>query len=89
MALPSSAVLRIRGLPSNRDIDELSCLLEHSLQIRTGASGLGITSSAEDPYQAKKQVATLMFLKEIPPLFTTSTMKQWSIKVSEVDYTVV
>ena len=86
MAVSCSTVLRVRGLPSDRNIDEVTSLLEHSLQIRPEAFGLKITSLADDPYQVKKQVATLMFLKNLPPLFTTSTTNQWSIKVPEADY---
>lgn len=86
MAVSSSTVLRVRGLSSNQNIDEVTSLLERSLQLGSESSGLKITSLAEDPYQVKKQVATLMFVKEIPPLFTTSTIKQWSINVSEADY---
>ena len=86
MAVSSSTVLRVRGLPPNRNIDEVTSLLEHSLDIGAEASGLKITSLAEDPYHAKKQVATLMFLKEPPPPFFTSNTNQWSIKVAEVNH---
>ena len=86
MAVSSSVVLRVRGLPSNRNIDEIASLLERSLQIGTEACGLRITSLAEDPYQTEQQVATLMFLKEPPPLFTTSTTQQWSLRIPESDY---
>lgn len=86
MAVSSSTVLRVRGLPPNRNIDQVTSLLEHSLDIGAEASGLKITSLAEDPYHAKKQVATLMFLKEPPPLFFTSNTNQWSINVAEVNH---
>lgn len=85
MAVSSSTVLRVRGLPSNRNIDEVTSLLESSLQVGAEASGLKITSLAEDPYQAKRQVATLVFLKSIPPLFDASTANEWSITNSESD----
>ena len=86
MAVSSSVVLRVRGLPSNRNIDEVTSLLERSLQIGPEACGLKITSLAEDPYQVEQQVATLMFLKETPPLFTTSTTQQWSLRIPKSDY---
>ena len=82
MAVSCSTVLRVRGLPSNRNINEVTALLECSLQIGREASGLKITSLAEDAYQLSKQVATIMFLKQIPPLFTKSTAKRWSINDS-------
>ena len=82
MAVSFSTVVRVRGLPSNRNINEVTNLLERSLHVGREASGLKITSLAEDPYQLSKQVATITFLKEIPPLFTTSSAKQWSINVS-------
>lgn len=82
MAVSSSTVLRVRGLPSNTSSGEVTTLIERSLEIGPEASGLKITSLAEDPYQAKKQVATLVFLARVPPLFNTSTVKQWSINVS-------
>ena len=83
MAVSPSTVLRVRGLPRGRNINEVTSLIERSLQIRPEASGLKITSLAEDPYQLKGQVATLMFLAKIPPLFTTSTIREWSVNVSE------
>ena len=86
MAVSSSTVLRVRGLPPNRTIDEVSSILECSLQITFGASGLKITSIAEDPYQPGKQVTTLMFLKKIPPLFIESTAQEWSINISEANH---
>lgn len=82
MAVSSSTVLRVRGLPSNLNTIEVTTLIERSLEIGREASGLTITSLAEDPYQAKKQVATLVFLAKLPPLFTPSTAKEWSIDVS-------
>lgn len=85
MAVSCSTVVRVRGLPSNRNINEVTTLLERSLHVGREASGLKITSLAEDPYQLGKQVATIMFLKEIPPLFTTSTPNRWSINVSCVE----
>ncbi len=85
MAVSPSTVLRVRGLPSNINISKVTGLLERSLQIAPEACGLKITSLAEDPYQVNKQVATLMFLKEIPPLFTTSTTPQWSIKIPKAE----
>ena len=81
MAVSCSTVVRVRGLPSDRNINEVTTLLECSLGVRREASGLKITSLAEDPYQLSKQVATIMFLKKIPPLFTTSTANKWSINV--------
>lgn len=81
MAVSCSTVVRVRGLPSDRNINEVTSLLERSLHIWRDASGLKITSLAEDPYQPSKQVATIMFLKEIPPLFTTSTANKWSINL--------
>lgn len=83
MAVSSSTVLRVRGLPPKRNVDEVTSLLESSLQMGPEASGLKITSLAEDPYQVEKQVATLMFLRKIPPLFTSSTTNQWSLTISE------
>ena len=85
MAVSPSTVLRVRGLPSNINISKVTGLLECSLRIAPEACGLKITSLAEDPYQVNKQVATLMFLKEIPPLFTTSTTQQWSIKIPKAE----
>lgn len=85
MALSSSTVFRVRGLPSNRNVDEITSLLESSLKIGSEISGLKITSLAEDPYQVKKQVATLVFLKDPPPPFKASTADQWSINSSESD----
>lgn len=82
MAVSSSTVLRVRGLPSNSNPIQITTLIERSLEIGPQASGLKITSLAEDPYQVKKQVATLIFLAEIPPLFASSTAKEWSINVS-------
>ena len=81
MAVSCSTVVRVRGLPSQRNINEITTLLERSLHVGPEASGLKITSLAEDPYQLTKQVATIMFLKEVPPLFTTSTTNEWSINV--------
>ena len=85
MAVSCSTVVRVRGLPSNRNINEVTTLLERSLHVGREASGLKIKSLAEDPYQLGKQVATMMFLKEIPSLFTTSTTNKWSINVSCVE----
>lgn len=85
MAVSSSTVLRVRGLPSNWDIDEVTSLLDSSLQIGSEASGLKITSLAEDPYDVKKQIATLVFLKDSPPPFKASTADQWSINISGSD----
>ena len=75
MAVSCSTVVRVRGLPSNWNINEVTTLLERSVDVGCEASGLKITSLAEDPYQLSKQAATIIFLKEIPPLFTTSTAK--------------
>lgn len=86
MAVSSSTVLRVRGLPHGRNMDEVMGLLERSLQNRSEASGLKITSLAEDPYQSRKQMATIMFLKEPPLLFTASATNHWSIKISEPDH---
>ena len=86
MAVSSSTVLRVRGLPSNRSIVEVTTLLERSLQIEPASSGLKITSLAEDPYQAGKQVATLMFPAKVPSLFNTSTTKEWSRYIPEASY---
>lgn len=86
MAVSSSTVLRVRGLPSNTSSGEVTTLIERSLEIGPEAFGLKITSLAEDPYQAKKQVATLMFLARVPPLFNTSTVKEWSINVSVANW---
>ena len=87
MAVSSSTVLRVRGLPSNQNIDEITTLLERSLQIRSEAFGLKITSLAEDPYQVKKQVATLVFSRQSPSLFNEATTKEWSITVPKAtDY---
>lgn len=86
MAMSSSTVLRVRGLPCNRNIDEVTSLLERSLKIGSEASGLKITSLAKDPNRVKYQVATLMFLKEIPQIFTASTAQEWSVNVSEAEY---
>ena len=85
MAVSCSTVVRVRGLPSNRNINEVTTLLERSLHVGREASGLKITSLAEDPYQLSKQVATIMFLREIPTLFTTSTTNKWSMNVSCID----
>ena len=82
MTVSCSTVVRVRGLPSNRNINEVTTLLERSLDVGREASGLKITSLAEDPYQLSKQVATITFLREIPPLFTTSTAKKWSVNAS-------
>ena len=86
MAVSSSTVLRVRGLPSTRNKEEVTSLLERSLQIGPEASGLKVTSLARDPYRAQKQVATIMFLRGIPPLFMTSSITEWSINVSEATY---
>ena len=86
MAVSSSKVFRVRGLPSDRNVDEITSLLGRSLQIQPDSFGLKITSLAEDPYQVKYQVATLVFLEERPPPFTTSNTQQWSIKLSEADH---
>ena len=85
MAVSSSTVLRVCGLPNNSNLDDVMGLLESSLQTRSNISGLKITSLAEDPYQVRKQMATIMFLKEPPPLFTASTTNHWSIKCSGPD----
>lgn len=86
MAVSSSTVLRVRGLPLNRNVDEVTSLLEESLQIEPEVSGLKVTSLAEDPYPHKRQVATLRFLKSVPSLFSASTTDQWSINSSEGDW---
>ena len=86
MAVSSSTVLRVRGLPHSRNTHEIMGLLERSLQTRSETSGLKITSLAEDPYQVRNQMATIMFLKEPPRLFTASTTNQWSVKISESDH---
>ena len=86
MAVSPSTVLRVRGLPSHLNIDEVTSLLERSLQTGREASGLKITSLAQDPYQVKNNVATLMFLKKLPSLFTTFTTDQWSINIPGTDY---
>ena len=86
MVVPSSTVLRVCGLPHDSNLDEVMGLLERSLQTRSNISGLKITSLAEDPYQVRKQMATIMFLKEPPPLFTASPTNHWSIKFSEPDH---
>ena len=85
MAVSSSTVLRVQGLPSDRNVDEMTSLLESLLEIGSEIPGLKITSLAEDPYQVKKQVATLVFLKDPPLPFKASTADQWSIKSSEND----
>ena len=85
MAVSCSTVVRVRGLPSNRNINQVTTLLERSLHVGREASGLKITSLAEDPYQLSKQVATIMFLREIPSLFTASTTNNWSINVPYVE----
>ena len=81
MAVSCSTVFRVRGLPSDRNINEVTTLLERSLDVGREASGLKTTSLAQDPYQLSKQVATIMFLKGVPPLFTTSTTNSWSINI--------
>ena len=83
MAVNSSTVLRVRGLPSTRNKEEVTSLLESSLQIGSEASGLAVTSLARDPYRIQNQMATIMFLRDIPPLFMTSNANEWSINVSE------
>lgn len=50
MAVSSSTVLKVRGLPSNRNTDEVTSLPEHSLQIRPEARGL--SSYFEVPQEA-------------------------------------
>ena len=83
MAVSTSTVLRVRGLPNSCNTHEIMSLLERSLQNRSEASGLKITSLAGDPYQVRNQMATIMFLKEPPRLFTASTTNQWSVEISE------
>ena len=85
MDVSSSTVLRVRGLPPNRNLNEIASLLGRSLQIDVETSRLRISSLADDPYQAKKQVATLMFLGQLPTLFSPSTTQQWSIQVPKTD----
>ena len=85
MAVSPSVVLRVRGLPSNKSKDEITGLLERSLQIGAEAYGLKITSLTEDPYQTKKQMATLIFLKQMPPFFSASAMQEWSIQIPRAD----
>lgn len=83
MDVSSSTVLRVRGLPSTRSKKEVISLLARSLQIGPEAPGLRITSLARDPYRVQNQMATVMFLRDIPPLFMTSGRSEWSINVSE------
>lgn len=54
MAVSSSTVLRVRGLPSNQNIDEVTSLLERSLQLEPEVFGFKIISLEENPYQVKK-----------------------------------
>ena len=65
MDVSSSTVLRVRGLPPNRNINEIASLLGRSLPIDAETSGLRITSLADDPYWAKKQVYCLLAVGEV------------------------
>ena len=86
MAKSPSTVFRVRGLPSAWTEGEVTSLLERSLQIEPEILGLMVTSLARDPYRAQKQVATIRFVRGIPPLFVTSSVSEWPINVSEANY---
>ena len=86
MAKSSSTVFRVRGLPSAVKDGEVTSLLGRSLQIEPETSGLMVTSLARDPYRVQKQVATITFLRGTPSLFVTSNVSEWSINVSEANY---
>lgn len=50
MALSSSTVFRVRGLPSNLSLEDVSGITERSLCMPAEVSGTGITSLAQDFY---------------------------------------
>lgn len=88
MAVSSTTVFRVRGLPSNLSFEDVSRIIERSLGLPSEVSGLSIGSLAEDFYQPAKQVATLSFLKTVPEIITsvTATSNEWSIELSRADY---
>ena len=87
MAVSSTTVFRVRGLPSNLSLEDISGIIERSVRMPSEASGLSITSLAEDFYQPAEQVATLSFLGTLPEFFITAVASnEWTVDLFGADY---
>ena len=87
MALSSTTVFRVRGLPSNLSLTSISGIIERALCTPSDVTGLSITSLAEDIYQPREQVATLSFLKCLPEIFiATAASNEWPVHLLDADY---
>lgn len=86
MAISSTTVFRVRGLPFNLSLEDVSAIIERSLRMPSEVSGLSIKSLATDFYQPAEQVATLSFLKSLPEKFTTAAaFSEWAVDL-DADY---
>ena len=87
MAISSTTVFRVRGLPAYRSLQDMQGIIERSLHIPSEISGLSIASLAEDFYRPSEQVATLSFLKILPETFSKAALsKEWPVDLFETDY---
>ena len=68
MGISPTIVFRVRGLPSNLSLEDVSRVIERSLDLSSEVSGLSIGSLAVDYYQPAEQVATISFLKTLPEI---------------------
>ena len=87
MAISSTTVFRVRGLPANRSLEDISAILERCLGMPSEVSGLSIASLAEDIHRPSEQVATLSFLKSLPETFSKAAdSNKWPVNLLDTDY---
>ncbi len=87
MAVSSTTVFRVRGLPSKLSLTSISGIIERALRITSEVSGLSIASLAEDVYRPMEQVATLSFLKCPPKSFIAAVASnEWPVDLFDTDY---
>ena len=86
MAISSTTVFRVRGLPAHRSLEDINGIIERSLRTPSDISGLSIASLAEDFYRPLEQVATLSFRRDPPETFINAAVSnEWPVDLLDTD----